>query len=140
MNNNNDNKSIAAFVLGLIGSILGGLSSLLGLPSILMFLFFQISGLASIAPIILMILYIITFVGAIVCIFNKKIGGFIILIPTVISFFLFFNLIFQLLKNIELLKLWIFFVPWIPMLFNIIASVLALKKPRRKVPDMDYII
>lgn len=122
-------KSISGFVLGLIFSIIGAISSYLfyGVFILLGVLTQAIQTLVTILPLINLISFGISFIGSIFCLINKKVGGIILLIASVISLICYIVIIIAIkLYHISAL---IFMIPTI-IIFIVSLTTFKQKSPK----------
>ncbi|MBO5954705.1 MAG: hypothetical protein J6Q13_01905 [Clostridia bacterium] len=110
------NKSIPAFILGLILSIIGAISAYLfyGVFIIIGVFTNTIQTLVTLLPLINIISFGIAFIGSIFCLIKKKIGGIILLIASTISLLCYIVVIITL--KLYQFNVLIFIVPTILIL------------------------
>ena len=122
----NMNKSVPAFVVGLIFSIIG---AIVGYVFWAVFVLLSITQkgatqtLCNILPMINMATFALSFIGCIFCLIKPKVGGIIMLAASIISILCFVAL-FILLKSFNFLT----FLFMIPSFIILIAGVIALNK------------
>ena len=123
------NKSIPAFIVGIIFSILGAISSYIFFTFVIFVVAFSDlpSPPISILPLINILPFAISFIGSIVCMFRKKVGGILLIVSAIISFLCYLAIIFSIkLYDINVILF------MIPTIFILIAGLIAVK-PKKKV-------
>lgn len=123
------NKCISGFVLGLIFSILGAISSyVLWIVTVLVAAFSlgNAPGILAYLPLINIITYVVSLVGCCFCFAKPKVAGIIMLIAGILSSIC-LTIVFVLLKAFD--AMFILFV--IPTLIILLASMLSFLKARK---------
>ena len=122
-------KSISSCVLGIIFSIIGAFASyIFDVVVIFLVLAIKQNYFIMLIPYINIGAYIISFIGAIVSLFNAKASGIIMIISAMINLLLLIVLCFSL-KIFHFL----FIVFWFPSVIILIVGVSALKKKNSNV-------
>ena len=122
-------KSIPAFVLGLIFSIIGAISAYLFYA-----VFILVGALTQamqtaiiVLPILNLICFAISFVGSILCLFHKKVGGIILLLASIISLTCYIVIIIKL--KLSSLRFLFFTIPTIIILIVSLTTFKTKKSP-----------
>lgn len=121
-------KSVPSFVLGLIFSIIGALAAYLFYAIFILVGAFtgHIASIITILPLLNLFSFGISFIGAIVCLINKKVGGIILIVASVISLICYIVIMISL-KLFDFV-VYLFAIPSLIILF---AGILALKKKKQ---------
>lgn len=121
-------KSISCCVLGVVFSIIGAFCAYV-FDVLLIFLIFAIkqNPYIILLPYINIGMYVVSLAGAIICLFNKKVSGIIMLISSIINVLLLVVLCIWL-KQFHIL----FVLFWLPTLFILIIAFTALIKSKQQ--------
>ena len=119
-------KSVLAFVLGLIFSIIGAISTLVFNVAFIFVAAFTtgtLQSIATIVPYINLIALAISLVGSFICLSKAKIGGIIMMISAILSIvcFIMICIAFKTINPVI-----IFF--WMPTFILFLTSIVAIKK------------
>ena len=122
------NRSIPAFVIGLISSIVGAITAYV------FWLVFVLIGAVSggtikiilnIFPFINLATFAISFIGCFFCLKRSRIGGLIMILSSALSLIC-FTVICVALKTVNL----IFVLFWLPTIFILVAGMIGYKKKK----------
>lgn len=121
-------KSISSCIIGIIFSIIGAICAY-AFDVVLIFLVLAIkqNGFILLIPYLHIGAYIISFIGAIISLFNAKISGIIMIISSIINILLLVTLCIWL-KQIHFL----FVLFWLPAIIILIIGIKALKKSSKQ--------
>ena len=124
----NMNKSVPAFVLGLIFTIIGAIASYIFYAIFILVGTFtgHIHSIVTLLPLVNLFSFAISFVGSIFCLIKRKVGGIILILSSIISLICFVVII-------TTLKLYDFdvFLFVVPTIIILIAGIIALKKSHK---------
>ena len=124
-------KSISSFVLGLVFSLIGGISAyLFWFIFLLIGAFTQgtVQTILTTVPIINFITFVISFIGCFFCLWKARIGGIIMLVSSTISAICMI-VVFVAVKNIEYVY-FLFLIPTLVLFINSIFAICKKKKPQ----------
>lgn len=125
----NMNKSVPAFVIGLIFSIIGAICAYAFWAVFVLLSITQkgaVQALCNILPLINMATFVLSFIGCCFCFSKAKIGGILMLVASIISIIC-FVLLFILLKAFDVMAS-LFLIPTI---FILIAGLMAITKSKK---------
>lgn len=110
------NKSIPAFIFGLIFSIIGAVSAYLFFAVFILVgtLTLAIQSVVIILPMVNLACFGISFIGSILCLIKKKVGGIILLIASITSLICYIVIITTL--KIYAFNVFLFMIPTIIIL------------------------
>ncbi|MBQ9795783.1 MAG: hypothetical protein IJW36_02320 [Clostridia bacterium] len=119
-------KSVSSCVLGIIFSIIGAIGAYV-FDVVLIFLVLAIkpNPFIMLIPYVNIGAYVISFIGSIICLFNRKVSGIIMIISSIINFVLLIVLCIWL-KLFHFL----FIVFWLPALITLIIAIRDIKKSK----------
>ncbi len=119
------NKSVLAFILGLIMSIIGAIASYLFFAVYIIVGTFsgQIGSIFTLLPLINLASFGISCIGSILCLIKKKVGGIILIFASIISLVCYITLMISI--KLYDFKIVLFMIPTI-IIF--LAGIIAIKK------------
>jgi len=122
-------KSVPAFVLGLIFSIIGALSAYLYYAIFILVGAFSghLFTAVTVLPILNLISFGISFLGSIICLIKRQVGGSILIIASIISLICY-------IVTIVCLKIYkpSIFIFLIPTIIIFLCGIIALKKSKKQ--------